>query len=578
MLLPGLRELKTRRWLKAAKKAVAAERWHEAASVAEQVLAAKPAHREALMIAGVANAQAGEWAKAKDYCVRAVALAPNRVLLWKNLATASVHVGDWAAAESAYEQLVTLCPEEKNYAKVLEQVRAKMGGRRGDRGAATAGTLTPTAAQKLFLNAEYEKLAQSVTDGDAPESVRILQGIALLRLNRPQKAIDVFERILEKNPDSLVSRQKLALAHAKSGHWQRAEEIFRSLKATVLEHRDEPKMRKSIREVLFNLAICHEMQGQLAMARAEYEELLKHEPDCAQARQRLEQLDMPLAVRHFVPDLLGVKWRPEDMSEDEDRCAACGATLPRGAHFCPHCGEVYGASKACCECGAKIPTDASFCGKCGAQQLVASGICPLCGLMEDEEVERCPECGGRIVYPSSGNESERDLLRKAIQEWRAGRLSDAARSLEKLSSNGGASAAVYLLLSVAEQQAGRNSEALLAAERSVDVADGMWKATACTRLGLLLALERNASQEAIVWFQNAVESDPSNGQFRCLLAWCLARCKRWKDALRECRAMSSNGHAGLASFLHAQVLEQQGDTSRAAVLLVRAFYKEMHAA
>ena len=127
---------------------------------------------------------------------------------------------------------------------------------------------------------------------------------------------------------------------------------------------------------------------------------------------------MPLAVRHSMPDLLGVKWRPEDMPEDEDRCVACAASFPRGASFCPHCGEVYGASKACCECGAEIPADAVFCGKCGARQPVT---------------------------------------------------------------------------------------------------------------------------------------------------------------LRECRAISSNGHAGLASFIHAQVLEQQGDTSRAAVLLVRAFHKETHA-
>jgi len=48
------------------------------------------------------------------------------------------------------------------------------------------------------------------------------------------------------------------------------------------------------------------------------------------------------------------------------------------------------------------------------------------------------------------------------------------------------------------------------------------------------------------------------------------RSRRWDDALRECRSLSGNGHAGIANLLRAQIAEQRGEKSRAAALLARA--------
>jgi hypothetical protein len=49
------------------------------------------------------------------------------------------------------------------------------------------------------------------------------------------------------------------------------------------------------------------------------------------------------------------------------RCE-CGAPLPWGSHFCPHCGRPAGeqAMLACEECGHPLPADARFCASCGA--------------------------------------------------------------------------------------------------------------------------------------------------------------------------------------------------------------------
>lgn len=68
---------------------------------------------------------------------------------------------------------------------------------------------------------------------------------------------------------------------------------------------------------------------------------------------RLHELDeMLAAARRRIP---------------AGRCE-CGAPLPWGSHFCPHCGRPAGeqAVKACDECGHPLPADARFCAACGA--------------------------------------------------------------------------------------------------------------------------------------------------------------------------------------------------------------------
>jgi hypothetical protein len=68
---------------------------------------------------------------------------------------------------------------------------------------------------------------------------------------------------------------------------------------------------------------------------------------------RLHELDeMLAAARHRIP---------------AGRCE-CGAPLPWGSHFCPHCGRPAGERPviACEQCGHPLPGDARFCPSCGA--------------------------------------------------------------------------------------------------------------------------------------------------------------------------------------------------------------------
>jgi membrane protease subunit (stomatin/prohibitin family) len=73
-------------------------------------------------------------------------------------------------------------------------------------------------------------------------------------------------------------------------------------------------------------------------------------------------------------------------------CAACGATVPPGAKFCPDCGKpaVIPGSK-CSTCGASVPAGAKFCPECGKP--AGPSVCAKCGTALAQGVKFCPECG-----------------------------------------------------------------------------------------------------------------------------------------------------------------------------------------
>jgi hypothetical protein len=75
-------------------------------------------------------------------------------------------------------------------------------------------------------------------------------------------------------------------------------------------------------------------------------------------------------------ELLGLDARLRELDEmlaaaarrlPAGRCE-CGAPLPWGSHFCPHCGRPAGEQPviACAECGHPLQGDARFCASCGA--------------------------------------------------------------------------------------------------------------------------------------------------------------------------------------------------------------------
>ncbi len=69
-------------------------------------------------------------------------------------------------------------------------------------------------------------------------------------------------------------------------------------------------------------------------------------------------------------------------------CAACGASVPAGAKFCPSCGKnPRPAGRVCPGCGADVPVDGRFCPACGKSLVCKSCGSPLSG------GKFCPSCG-----------------------------------------------------------------------------------------------------------------------------------------------------------------------------------------
>lgn len=70
------------------------------------------------------------------------------------------------------------------------------------------------------------------------------------------------------------------------------------------------------------------------------------------------------------------------------RCVHCGAELPSGGKFCPHCGQRLEKTRPCARCGAALRADDRFCARCGA---------PVTG-------EAPAETGEALTLPSEPNE------------------------------------------------------------------------------------------------------------------------------------------------------------------------------
>ena len=87
-------------------------------------------------------------------------------------------------------------------------------------------------------------------------------------------------------------------------------------------------------------------------------------------QQKLPQEIFDFVQRYtFIGKPLDINDFREQPSEEEPQslCAACGATLPEGAKFCPACGKPAAQPKTCPVCGVSPTVEgAKFCSECGA--------------------------------------------------------------------------------------------------------------------------------------------------------------------------------------------------------------------
>lgn len=83
-------------------------------------------------------------------------------------------------------------------------------------------------------------------------------------------------------------------------------------------------------------------------------------------------------------------------AEAKVACPHCGATVKKGAKFCPECGKEIKAEekKVCPKCGAQVKKSAKFCPECGEK--LGNKVCSECGCEVPAGTKFCPECGKKI--------------------------------------------------------------------------------------------------------------------------------------------------------------------------------------
>ena len=79
--------------------------------------------------------------------------------------------------------------------------------------------------------------------------------------------------------------------------------------------------------------------------------------------------------------------------EEMSLCKKCGASIKKGAKFCPECGETQ--SELCPTCKKPVPAKAKFCPECG-EKIVKVSTCPTCKSEVKKGAKFCPECGTKI--------------------------------------------------------------------------------------------------------------------------------------------------------------------------------------
>jgi tetratricopeptide (TPR) repeat protein len=170
-----------------------------------------------------------------------------------------------------------------------------------------AGDASPSAASAQLLSAEptpLEDQARALMDSDpekardlwaqvielAPGNIRAYFNLGLIQLklaDYPQ-AIAAFERVLELDPDMADARFNLGYAYVKVGRYMEAREAY----ARVAD-----SMPKYLDEVLFNLAIVQDLQGDRQAAAQSLNNAIHFNPHNVRAISYLARME----GRYSVP-------------------------------------------------------------------------------------------------------------------------------------------------------------------------------------------------------------------------------------------------------------------------------------
>jgi tetratricopeptide (TPR) repeat protein/peroxiredoxin len=230
----------------------------QAAASFQQVIAAKPDNADAYYNLGTLNLRRNDFEQARNYLGKTVKLRPDYPEAWNNLGMMAAQQGHLDEAIENFQKSLSLRP---NYA------------------IASLNLGNVYRRQKAFDKAQQCLDRAFTLQPDDPE-INFSLGMLYAQQNQMPKAANYLQRAIELRPDYPEAINNLGVLFVRQQNYAKAEEQFK------LGIRVAPKFDQSY----LNLARLYSLQNDKERARLALQELLRIQPENANAKQAMEML------------------------------------------------------------------------------------------------------------------------------------------------------------------------------------------------------------------------------------------------------------------------------------------------
>jgi len=235
---------------------VATNQTLQAQPLARKLLAAYPHDGELLYLNAVLEQKAGDYARAKEHFVQAVALAPDYAEARFDLGVVLARMQDAAGAKVQLQKAIELGATEPEAHLELSKALRTLGE-------------TAAADEQLKL---YQQAIQSKTNREIAAS-KSADAEQALDKGDSQKAVSLYREALEATPQDAVLQYKLAIALDRAGD--------ETGERTVLEQAIQIDPNLAVAQN--QLGYLYYKNGQYETAEEHFRQAIKANPDFAQA-------------------------------------------------------------------------------------------------------------------------------------------------------------------------------------------------------------------------------------------------------------------------------------------------------
>ena len=230
----------------------------EAAASFAQVIAARPDYPEAYYNLGTLNLERRDFAEARRNLEQALKLHPNYPEAWNNLGMMAAQQGQADDAVRNFQQSLSLRPDYATALLNLGNVYRRQGN-------------FEQAGKSLNRALEIQP--------DDPETNYSL-GMFYAQQNQLERAGTFLQKALELRPDYAEAMNNLGVLYVREQNYAKAEQQFREC----------IRVARAFDQAYLNLTRLYMMQNQKEQAKAVLQDLLRLQPENANAHQAMDAL------------------------------------------------------------------------------------------------------------------------------------------------------------------------------------------------------------------------------------------------------------------------------------------------